>query len=410
MIQNRTNKHIYLTMQNIDEISEHDIIAWTFAQPGAMGCPGEITIITIHGNAMWLYRFSYIQNENLEVEARRRFPNKITKEPKEMKCIGMGMGNRLYLKEVLVSEFERRLKESGKHIYSSHVRLIYETVSSMDDKGQRKNVLCDLVIKYPAILSDIRLFKALILDYIPNDKLKRNLLIGCLEEDIPQEISSIKDISSQQMYRFEEKLVKAYGCNHMIANEVIEMWYEALKCKGKEKKRYLIKTIKGDITKITDVQAIVNAANNSLLGGGGVDGAIHRAAGPELLVECRTLHGCDTGEAKITKAYNLPCDDVIHTVGPIWNGGRNREEELLANCYFNSMKLAMDNGIRSIAFPSISTGAYGFPVELAAKIAVHTVNRFLQDNPDSFDLVEWVLFDTQTESVYEAKVDKLYDK
>ena len=396
-------------MQNIDEISEHDIIAWTFAQPGAMGCPGEITIITIHGNAMWLYRFSYIQNENLEVEVRRRFPNKITKEPKEMKCIGMGMGNRLYLKEVLVSEFERRLKESGKHIYSSHVRLIYETVSSMDDKGQRKNVLCDLVIKYPAILSDIRLFKALILDYIPNDKLKRNLLIGCLEEDIPQEISLIKDISSQQMYRFEEKLVKAYGCNHMIANEVIEMWYEALKCKGKEKKRYLIKTIKGDITKITDVQAIVNAANNSLLGGGGVDGAIHRAAGPELLVECRTLHGCDTGEAKITKAYNLPCDDVIHTVGPIWNGGRNREEELLANCYFNSMKLAMDNGIRSIAFPSISTGAYGFPVELAAKIAVHTVNRFLQDNPDSFDLVEWVLFDTQTESVYEAEVTLYYN-
>ena len=408
MIQNRTNKPIYLTMQNIDEISEHDIIAWTFAQPGAMGCPGEITIITIHGNAMWLYRFSYIQNENLEVEARRRFPNKITKEPKEMKCIGMGMGNRLYLKEVLVSEFERRLKESGKHIYSSHVRLIYETVSSMNDKNQRKNVLCDLVIKYPDVLSDIRLFKALILDYIPNDKLKRNLLIGCLEEDIPQEISSIKDISSQQMYRFEEKLVKAYGCNHMIANEVIEMWYEALKCKGKEKKRYLIKTIKGDITKITDVQAIVNAANNSLLGGGGVDGAIHRAAGPELLVECRTLHGCDTGEAKITKAYNLPCDDVIHTVGPIWNGGRNREEELLANCYFNSMKLAMDNGIRSIAFPSISTGAYSFPVELAAKIAIHTVNRFLQDNPDCFDLVEWVLFDTQTESVYESEVDKIY--
>lgn len=171
---------------------------------------------------------------------------------------------------------------------------------------------------------------------------------------------------------------------------------------------YLIKTVKGDITKIADVQAIVNAANNSLLGGGGVDGAIHRAAGPELLAECRTLHGCETGEAKITKAYNLLCDYVIHTVGPIWNGGRNREEELLASCYFNSMKLAMDNGIRSIAFPSISTGVYSFPVELAAKIAVNTVNRFLQDNPESFDLVEWVLFDAHTESVYKAEVDKLY--
>jgi O-acetyl-ADP-ribose deacetylase (regulator of RNase III) len=164
---------------------------------------------------------------------------------------------------------------------------------------------------------------------------------------------------------------------------------------------YLIKTIKGDITKVTDVQAIVNAANNSLLGGGGVDGAIHRAAGPELLAECRTLHGCE-------KAYNLPCDYVIHTVGPIWNGGRNKEEELLANCYFNSMKQAMDNGIMSIAFPSISTGVYSFPVELAAKIAVHTVNRFLQDNPCSFDLVEWVLFDSHTEAVYEAEVDQLY--
>lgn len=170
----------------------------------------------------------------------------------------------------------------------------------------------------------------------------------------------------------------------------------------------MIKTVKGDITKITDAQAIVNAANSSLLGGGGVDGAIHRAAGPELLFECRLLGGCKTGQAKITKGYNLPCDYVIHTVGPVWNGGSKNEEELLANCYYNSMKVAMDNGIRSIAFPSISTGIYHFPVKLAAQIAVKTVKRFLDENKDSFDLVEWVLFDDYTEKVYEAEVDKVH--
>ena len=167
---------------------------------------------------------------------------------------------------------------------------------------------------------------------------------------------------------------------------------------------YSIKTVKGDITKITDVQAIVNYRKGNPLSGGGVDGAIHHAAGPELLAECRTLHGCETGEAKITRAYNLPCDYVIHTVGPIWYGGNNDEDKLLASCYYNSMKIAVENGIRTIAFPSISTGVYCFPVERAAKIAVDTVHSFLQENPDSFDLVEWVLFNDQAASAYETEV------
>ncbi len=171
---------------------------------------------------------------------------------------------------------------------------------------------------------------------------------------------------------------------------------------------YLIKAIRGDITKPLGVQAIVNAANSSLLGGGGVDGAIHRAAGPELLFECRLLGGCKTGQAKLTKGYNLPCDYVIHTVGPVWNGGKNKEEELLASCYYNSMRIAADNGIRTIAFPSVSTGVYHFPVELAAKIAVGTVAEFLNENEDKFDLVEWVLFDEHTEKVYKNEVDCMF--
>lgn len=166
----------------------------------------------------------------------------------------------------------------------------------------------------------------------------------------------------------------------------------------------MLKTILGDITKVTTVEAIVNAANSSLLGGGGVDGAIHRVAGPELLAECRTLHGCKTGQAKITKAYKLPCKYVIHTVGPVWNGGSLNEEEKLAECYKNSLALAVENNIRTIAFPSISTGIYRFPVERAAKIAVATVRRFIQENPNKIDEVLWVLFDERTECVYEDEV------
>jgi len=166
----------------------------------------------------------------------------------------------------------------------------------------------------------------------------------------------------------------------------------------------MIQAIRGDITKISDVDAIVNAANETLLGGGGVDGAIHRAAGSQLLEECRKLNGCKTGEAKITGAYQLPCRYVIHTVGPIWHGGGRNEEALLASCYAQSLRLAMKHGIRRIAFPSISTGAYRFPVRQAAKIAVRTVHDFLTENPDAFDLVEWVLFDDSTYQIYQEEI------
>lgn len=158
--------------------------------------------------------------------------------------------------------------------------------------------------------------------------------------------------------------------------------------------------IKGDITKQV-VDAIVNAANSSLLGGGGVDGAIHRAAGSELVMECRELRGCKTGQAKITKGYKLPAKWVIHTVGPVWNGGNKGEDELLASCYRNSLELAAMNGIKTIAFPSISTGAYRFPVERAAVIAINEIKRFLEKD-SKIGKVIMVCFDEDTFQIYKA--------
>lgn len=164
---------------------------------------------------------------------------------------------------------------------------------------------------------------------------------------------------------------------------------------------YNIQTVLGDITKVNDLEAIVNAANNNLLGGGGVDGAIHRAAGPKLLEECRTLHGCATGQAKMTGAYNLQCKYVIHTVGPVWRGGNHGEAKLLSDAYRNSLQVAVDHGIRTVAFPSISTGVYSYPLDQAAEIAVKTVKEFCEAHADQINTVRFVLFDEKTLRAYD---------
>jgi len=161
-----------------------------------------------------------------------------------------------------------------------------------------------------------------------------------------------------------------------------------------------IELVKGDITKIS-ADVIVNAANTSLLGGGGVDGAIHSAAGPQLLEECQGLNGCETGQAKITKGYRLSARYIIHTVGPVWHGGTAKEEELLASCYRTSLELAKKYSLKTIAFPSISTGVYRFPIEKAAKIAYKTVGMFLKENSGIFDKVMFVLFSDKDFEIYE---------
>ncbi|MCW8090836.1 O-acetyl-ADP-ribose deacetylase [Alteromonas sp. ASW11-130] len=161
-----------------------------------------------------------------------------------------------------------------------------------------------------------------------------------------------------------------------------------------------IKLHLGDITQL-NVDAIVNAANNSLLGGGGVDGAIHRAAGPDLLDFCRTLNGCETGQAKITPAFNLPCRYVIHTVGPIWRGGHNDEPELLQSCYVKCLELARKHKLKTLAFPAISCGIYRYPITEAAKLCIRTIHEEVSQNSGSLETVFLVSFDASMQRIYE---------
>ncbi len=166
-----------------------------------------------------------------------------------------------------------------------------------------------------------------------------------------------------------------------------------------------IEIIQGDITR-SDADAIANAANTSLLGGGGVDGAIHRAAGPQLLAECRTLHGCETGRAKITRGYNLKAKYVLHTPGPVWSGGGHGEAEKLAGCYRSCLELASQYGCKTVDFPSISTGVYGYPVDKAARVAVSTIADYLASHGE-IERVRMVCFDARTKAAYDAALSEL---